>query len=167
MPKFKEPISRERLIQANPREQAIIKEEARKILERKKEKLIEELKQYIRISSILSKSGTINILNPHNINPFGSIRYTVEKNSLHLSDLWIGKKDFNLSKTNLLRRLGIGELLLQEAINFAKREKFSNITLNCKPELYRFYNKFGFNLIYMYKKPDGTERYNMILHLLD
>jgi len=166
MPEIKKqtkPLTRERLKQTSAREQAIIKEEARKLFERRREELIEELRKLIRISNSVSRDREIYILLPSG-RKLASIRFSqIVGDRFDLHSLWVGKENYNLNDSHILRKLGIGELLIEEALKIANKKGIKHIELDCDPELYNFYKQFGFRIRKIITRRHGKDTYLLYL----
>lgn len=163
--KPEEPLTREKLKQANAKEQIIIKDEARKLLEKRNKELLNELRKLIRRSNSVSRDGEIYILLPSG-KKLASIRFRQTiGNILDLHSFGVGEENYDLKQSHLLRQLGIGELLIEEAIKIAKEKEITHIELDCKPELYKIYKKYGFRIRKIVTHRYGGESYLLYLDL--
>jgi GNAT superfamily N-acetyltransferase len=146
------------------KENKLIRKTIQKELRRRKEELIRELRKRIfKERETHDGIGKLSILGPSG-KKFAAIEYTpTNNNTLILHDLWVGEETYNEQSQHLLRRLGIGELLLDEAIKLAKQKGFHSIKLECPPQNLRFYQKFGFKVLKLEHRRFGGDVY--ILHL--
>lgn len=169
----REPLDKKMIIdkikkgETTGKEKLMIREETRLEILKRKKALVKTFRKLIRITDPSGDiSGSIVIKNPSSTTTFASIRCKPESNnSLNLHNLWVGKEDYTPYTTHLLRRLGVGELLLDEAIKYAKEKRYSSITLECDAEDLRFYQKFGFIIEHITRRKDAQEEYSLHLDL--
>lgn len=116
------------------REAKLVINEARKQLVLRKPELLKELEKRIEIKKTKSR---LEIFIPG----FAKLICRLSLYELRIHQIQVG--DF-FSKYHSLRGLGIADLLIKRAINFAKERDFITITLSCRRELIPFYERFGF-----------------------